>query len=75
MGRLRPDQRVFESHSKTSRKKAITRDEFVAFVNCDMKALGADFQDPEFPNNPWGNRVQVVDLHDESLPFSTYLAA
>ena len=23
-------------------EKAITREEFVAFVNCDMKALGAD---------------------------------
>ena len=27
-------------------KKAITRDEFVAFVNCDMKALGADSSRP-----------------------------
>jgi conjugative relaxase-like TrwC/TraI family protein len=27
-------------------EKAITRDEFVAFVNCDMKALGADSSRP-----------------------------
>ena len=40
-------------------EKAITRDDFVAFVNCDMKALGADSQGPGFRKSSISNLPTV----------------
>jgi conjugative relaxase-like TrwC/TraI family protein len=62
-------------------EKAITRDEFVAFVNCDMKALGADSSRPrvseikyiEFTYSP-PKAVSVVAAVDERVKGELYAA-
>jgi conjugative relaxase-like TrwC/TraI family protein len=60
-------------------EKAITRDEFVAFVNCDMKALGADSSRPrvseikyiEFTYSP-PKAVSVVAAVDDRVKGELY---
>jgi conjugative relaxase-like TrwC/TraI family protein len=62
-------------------EKAITRDEFVAFVNCDMKALGADSSRPrvseikyiEFTYSP-PKAVSVVAAVDDRVKAELYAA-
>jgi conjugative relaxase-like TrwC/TraI family protein len=62
-------------------EKAITRDEFVAFVNCDMKALGADSSRPrvseikyiEFTYSP-PKAVSVVAAVDDRVKGELYAA-
>ena len=61
--------------------KAITRDEFVAFVNCDMKALGAESSRPrvseikyiEFTYSP-PKAVSVVAAVDDRVKGQLYAA-
>jgi conjugative relaxase-like TrwC/TraI family protein len=62
-------------------EKAITRDEFVAFVNCDMKALGANSSRPrvseikyiEFTYSP-PKAVSVVAAVDDRVKGELYAA-
>jgi conjugative relaxase-like TrwC/TraI family protein len=62
-------------------EKAITRNEFVAFVNCDMKALGADSSRPrmseikyiEFTYSP-PKAVSVVAAVDDRVKGQLYSA-
>ena len=62
-------------------EKAITRDEFVAFVNCDMKALGAESSRPrvseikyiEFTYSP-PKAVSVVAAVDDRIKGQLYAA-
>jgi conjugative relaxase-like TrwC/TraI family protein len=62
-------------------EKAITRDEFVAFVNCDMKALGAHSSRPrvseikyiEFTYSP-PKAVSVVAAVDDRVKSELYAA-